>query len=104
MPETTRPNAAKPWPSGLRMPPKSSDGWSLMQMNQPDVALSAVPRAIEMAPSTCLSPVTLVRSSAIGGKPALALSACTPAWITSILMVLSGWLSIFTVRWKLPPS
>ena len=26
MPDTTRPNAAKPWPSGLRAPPKSSDG------------------------------------------------------------------------------
>ena len=26
MPETTRPKAAKPWPSGLRWPPKSSDG------------------------------------------------------------------------------
>ena len=30
--------------------------------------------------------------------------AVTPAWITSILTVLSGWLSIFTVRWKVPPS
>ena len=26
IPEITRPNAAKPWPSGLRLPPKSSDG------------------------------------------------------------------------------
>ena len=56
MPETTRPKAAKPWPSGFRRPPKSSDGWSLTQMNQPEVALSAVPRAIDTAPSTCFEP------------------------------------------------
>ena len=79
MPETTRPNAAKPWPSGLRWPPKSSDGWSLMQMNQPEVALSAVPRAIDTAPSTCFNPVTLVRSSGIGGKPDLRPCRLTPA-------------------------
>ena len=50
-----------------------------MQMNQPDVALSGAPRAIEIAPSLCRRPVTLVRSSAIGGKPDFALSGFTPA-------------------------
>ena len=74
MPETTRPNAAKPWPSGLRWPPKSSDGWSLTQMNQPEVALSAVPRAIDTAPSTCFSPVTLVRSSGMAREALLGAS------------------------------
>ena len=73
-----------------------------MQMNQPDVALSGSPRAIETAPSLCNMPVTLVRSSAIGEEAALNLRI-DPAWMTSILMVLSGWLSIFTVRWNVPP-
>ena len=80
------------------MPPKSSDGWSLMQMNHPDVALSGMPRAIEITPSLCSSPVTLVRSSAIGGKPDFALSGLTPAWITSIFTVLSGYLYIWFLR------
>ena len=75
-----------------------------MQMNQPEVALSACMRAIDTAPSVCLRPVTLVRSSGIAGKPSLVLSALTPAWITSILISLCGWLSIFTVRWNVPPS
>src|SRR5205085_11692823 len=58
MPLITRPNAAKPWPSGFLAPPKSSDGWSWMQMKKSDRAESAaVPRAIEIAPSTCFSPV-----------------------------------------------
>ena len=75
-----------------------------MQMNQPDVALSGMPRAIEIAPSLCRMPVLLVRSSVIAGKPSLARSGFTPAWITSILTVLSGWLSILTVRCHMPPS
>jgi hypothetical protein len=103
MPATTLPKAAKPWPSGLRAPPKSSDGWSLMQMNQPELAVGRA-AAIETAPSTCLRPVTVVRSSGIAGKPSLVRSAFTPAWMTSIFTGLSGWLSIFTVRWKVPPS
>ena len=45
-----------------------------------------------------------VRSSAIGGNPSFASSGLTPAWITSILIGLSGWLSILTVRWNVPPS
>ena len=39
-----------------------------MQMNHPEVALSGAPRAIEITPSLCSSPVLLVRSSAIGPK------------------------------------
>ena len=75
-----------------------------MQMNQPEVAESGPPRAIDTAPSLCASPVTDVRSSGIAGKPSLVRSAFTPAWMTSIFTGLSGWLSIFTVRWKVPPS
>ena len=41
MPLTTRPNAAPPWPSSNRLPPKSSDGWSSRQMKKSERALSA---------------------------------------------------------------
>jgi hypothetical protein len=75
-----------------------------MQMNQPDVALSGAPRAIDTTPSLWSRPVTFVRSRGMAGKPLLAWSGLTPAWITSIFTGLSGWLSIFTVRWKVPPS
>jgi len=47
-------------------------------------------RAIEIAPSVWRRPVTLVRSMGIGGKPSLARSAFTPAWMTSIFTGLSG--------------
>jgi len=42
------------------------------------VALSAVPRAIDTAPSVCFNPVALVRSSAMGGKPLFARASATP--------------------------
>jgi len=44
-----------------------SSGWSPMQMKKSDTALSGVRRAIETAPSPWCSPVSLVRSSGIGG-------------------------------------
>ena len=75
-----------------------------MQMNHPEVALSGVVRAIDTTPSLCRIPVAVVRSNATGGNPFLARSGLTPAWITSIFTVLSGWLSIVTVRWNKPPS
>ena len=40
-----------------------------MHTNQPDVALSGCPRAMEITPSVWRSPVTLVRSIGMGGKP-----------------------------------
>ena len=61
-PRTTRPKAAKPWPSGLRPPPKSRAGWGPTQMKKSDVALSGVSRAMETVPSAWRSPVALVRS------------------------------------------
>ncbi len=73
-----------------------------MQMNQPEVALSGVPRAIDTAPSTCFRPVTVVRSRAIGGKPALALLSATPAYhfdLHRLRLVVH-----LTVRWNVPPS
>ncbi len=51
IPFVTRPNAANPWPSALRLPPKSSSGWAPMQMKKSDVALSGPPRAMESVPS-----------------------------------------------------
>ena len=63
MPRTTRPKAAKPWPSGLRLPPKSSSGWSPTQIENSFVPVSGPDRAIDSVPSLCESPVTLVRSS-----------------------------------------
>jgi hypothetical protein len=42
-----------------------------MQMNHPEVAVSAWVRAIDTHPSVCFRPVVLVRSSGIGGKPSL---------------------------------
>jgi hypothetical protein len=104
MPRTTRPKAAKPWPSGLRRPPKSSSGWSPTQRKKSEVAVSGPSRAIEMVPSLCLSPVSRVRSSLIGGNSSLARAGLMPAWTTAIVTLLSGWLSARTVRWKRPPS
>ena len=66
--------------------------------------VSGPSRAIETAPSTCDRPVTLVRSSAIGGKYSFSRPALAAAWMTSILTLLVGWLSIVTVRWNRPPS
>ena len=51
MPSVTRPKAANPWPSGFRFPPKSSAGWSPMQMKKSDVAVSGPSRAMESVPS-----------------------------------------------------
>ena len=42
--------------------------------------------------------------AAMAAKLSLARLGLTPAWITSILIVLSGWLSILTVRCHSPPS
>ena len=39
------------------MPPKSSEGWSPMQMKKSEVAVSGPLRAMEIAPSTCFKPV-----------------------------------------------
>src|SRR3990170_4668399 len=66
MPAITRPKTANPCPSAFRAPPKSNDGWSPIMIENEACAESGPPRAIESAPSTCLSPVTLVRSSGIG--------------------------------------
>ena len=66
IPEVTRPNTAKPWPSGFLWPPKSISGWSPMHIENPDVAESGEFLGIESAPSTCFKPVSLVRSSGIG--------------------------------------
>ena len=49
-PDTTRPKAAKPWPSGLRAPPKSSDGKSPMQMKKSEVAVSGPDHPMEIVP------------------------------------------------------
>ena len=79
MPATTLPKAAKPCPSGLRMPPKSSDGWSPMQMKKLWVAVSGPPRAIETVPSSCRIPVSEVRSSGMGGKDSISDVRIPPA-------------------------
>ena len=63
----------------MRLPPKSSDGWSLMQKKKLESALSGCPRAIEMAPSTWRSPVTEVRSMGMGSNPRSANSSFTLA-------------------------
>ena len=103
MPFTTRPKAANPWPSGLRRPPWSSDGWSPMQTKKSEVAVSGPSRAMETTPSLWRRPVTPVRSRAMGGNPSLSRAGLTPAWMTSILTVWPGWLDSRTVRWN-PPS
>ena len=51
IPAITRPKAAKPCPSGLRFPPKSSSGWSPTQIKKSEVAVSGPSRAIEITPS-----------------------------------------------------
>src|SRR5204862_327311 len=68
IPLTTRPKAANPWPSGLRLPPKSSSGWSPTQMKKSPVAVSGPSRAIDSVPSLCASFVSRVRSSLIGAN------------------------------------
>ena len=50
----------------------------LMAQKNSDVAVSGPPRAIETMPTTCLSPVTLVRSSGIAGKRSDARSGLMP--------------------------
>ncbi len=75
-------------------------------MKKSPAAVSGPVRAMEIIPSLCASPVSLVRSSAIGGNASFSRAGFGPAWITSIFTALLGWLSglVFTVRWKTPPS
>jgi hypothetical protein len=73
MPRTTRPKAAKPWPSGLRAPPKSSAGWSPMQMKKSDVAVvGAVARHGERA--VLVLDARLVRPLQLDGGPGVLLA------------------------------
>ncbi|MGD0309797.1 MAG: hypothetical protein ABSC02_10945 [Acidobacteriota bacterium] len=71
-------------------PPKSSEGWSPMQMKKSKVAVSGPLVAIEIVPSLWRSPVTEVRSSGMGGNPSLPRSALMLAWMTSIFTLLFG--------------
>lgn len=68
------------------------------QMKKSDVAVSGPSRAIEIVPSVCDSPVSLVRSSSIGWNSSFDFSGLMPAWTTSIFTLLSGWLPGVTVR------
>ena len=67
-------------------------------------AVSGPERAIESVPSMCDSPVTLVRSSGIGGKKSAAAFRVRRGLDDLDLDRFGGWLSGRTVRWNRPPS
>mmetsp|Transcript_23212 Transcript_23212/g.54894 ORF Transcript_23212/g.54894 Transcript_23212/m.54894 type:complete len:384 (-) Transcript_23212:1573-2724(-) len=99
MPCTTWPKAAKPWPSGLRRPPKSNSGWSPKQMKNSAVAVPGAPRAIDTVPSRWRRPVCFVVSCAMAGRSGGASSGrFRPHCTTSILCGLCGWLASDTSR------
>ena len=75
-----------------------------MQMNQPEVALSARAARHRHRAVDVLQPGHAGALERDRRKAGLGLVLATPAWITSILTGLSGWLSILTVRWNVPPS
>jgi hypothetical protein len=56
-PLVTRPKAVKPWPSGLRKPPRSNEGGAPLQMKNSEVAVLGSTRAIDNTPFRCLMPV-----------------------------------------------
>jgi hypothetical protein len=53
----TRAKAAKPWPSGLRKPPRSNEGCAPLQMKNSEVAVLGSTRAIDNTSFKCLMPV-----------------------------------------------
>jgi hypothetical protein len=63
---------------------------------------SGVARAMEIAPSRCLSPVSDVVSWAMAGNSLS--SGSWPPWMTSMRTASFGWLAGVTVRWKVEPS
>jgi hypothetical protein len=75
-----------------------------MTIENEEVAVSGPSRAIDSVPSRCLSPVTLVRSSGIGGKRSRRRSWFIWNWMTWISTSRRTVLSGRTARITLPPS
>ena len=68
IPWTTCPNTANPWLSPGFDASASNDVSAPTVMKKSPAALPGLPRAIEIAPSSWVSPVRLVGSWAIGGS------------------------------------